>query len=539
MSSKRVWVVLPDQLSTRLFVDTGILTGLSDRLDGAVDAVLVGDGAGWSEGTGGVPAIAAAELASAHVSVAERLHRSVDRGLDRSIGYYPLAIRLSLRHGFHRERMAPGHENWMLDSSRVGPLPRWDPSSGEWLPGTSAERVMCHARSASVCAATAAHSCSRMSSRRSSFRSSCRRVASAFPIVAHVASWDHTVGKGVIAPFCDVYIVQNATMRDDLTRYHEIDPGRIVVTGWPQTDVYARQRPREDFDAVVRSFDLDPALPLVAVMGNTPTNAPFEDRFVERLVRWWEAEGRGRMTLLFRPHPRDRAWRERFAAALSTSGVHVQEASFTDLDVLATILQHASCVVANAGTILLEALVNDRPAVCVLYDEGAPPGESWAMKNVIGEHYRELATSDAFYPAKCFEDVVSGIERSLATPGRARRRTRARRRRSSATWTGWRRSVWSTRSRIVVAEPMKLVMTLLARNEADIVDAQLAFHLNSVSTSCSRPTTDRTTARRRSSSDTSARVASISSASPATTCVRPNGSRGWPALPRPSSAPTG
>ncbi len=131
------------------------------------------------------------------------------------------------------------------------------------------------------------------------------------------------------------------------------------------------------------------------------------------------------MTLLFRPHPRDRAWRERFAAALSTPGVHVQEASFTDLDVLATILQHASCVVANAGTILLEALVNDRPAVCVLYDEGAPPGESWAMKNVIGEHYRELAASDAFYPAKRFEDVVSGIERSLAAPGRAVRRTRS------------------------------------------------------------------------------------------------------------------
>ena len=246
------------------------------------------------------------------------------------------------------------------------------------------------------------------------FLVSARRLG--IPIVAHVASWDHTVGKGVIAPFCDVYIVQNATMRDDLIRYHEIEPGRIVVTGWPQTDVYARQRPREDFDAVVRSFDLDPALPLVAVMGNTPTNAPFEDRFVERVVRWWEAEGRGRMTLLFRPHPRDRAWRERFAAALSTPGVHVQEASFTDLDVLATILQHASCVVANAGTILLEALVNDRPAVCVLYDEGAPPGESWAMKNVIGEHYRELAASDAFYPAKRFEDVVSGIERSLAHP---------------------------------------------------------------------------------------------------------------------------
>ena len=416
MSSKRVWVVLPDQLSTRLFVDTGILAELSDRLDRGVDAVLVGDGTGWLEGTGGVRALAAADLVREDASAPERLHRSVDRRLDKSFGYYPLAIRLSLRHGFHRERMAPGHENWMLDSSRAGPLPRWDwfeRRLAAWHYGRT--RYVPSALSEQMRRACDALVLSNVQPQVVvPFLVSARRLG--VPIVAHVASWDHTVGKGVIAPFCDAYIVQNATMRDDLVRYHEIADERIVVTGWPQTDVYARRRPRADFDAVVRSFDLDPALPLVAVMGNTPTNAPFEDRFVERVVRWWEAEGRGRMTLLFRPHPRDRAWRERFAAAVSTPGVHVQEASFTDLDVLATILQHASCVVANAGTILLEALVNDRPAVCVLYDEGAPPGESWAMKNVIGEHYRELAASDAFYSAKRFEDVVSGIERSLSHP---------------------------------------------------------------------------------------------------------------------------
>ena len=71
---------------------------------------------------------------------------------------------------------------------------------------------------------------------------------------------------------------------------------------------------------------------------------------------------------------------------------------------------------ANAGTILLDALVNDRPSVCVLYDEGAPPGESHALKNVIGEHYRELAESSAFYRAASFEEVVAGIGRALAHP---------------------------------------------------------------------------------------------------------------------------
>jgi CDP-glycerol glycerophosphotransferase (TagB/SpsB family) len=233
-------------------------------------------------------------------------------------------------------------------------------------------------------------------------------------VVAHVASWDHTVGKGVISPHCDLYIVQNQVMEDDLRRYHGIGPKSVVVTGWPQTDVFLRKRPRAEYEALLRRFGLDPARLLVLVMGNTPTNAPYENRFVERIVSWWTEAARDRFQLLFRPHPRDREWRERFAAAGGREGVFVQEPSYTDLEDLATLLQHGDAVVCNAGTILLDALVNDRPSVCVLYDEGAPPGESWAAKNVIGEHYRELAASGAFYTAESFDEVVAGIERSLA-----------------------------------------------------------------------------------------------------------------------------
>ena len=205
-------------------------------------------------------------------------------------------------------------------------------------------------------------------------------------------------------------------MEDDLSRYHGIGAERVVVTGWPQTDVFLRRRSRDEYDALLRRFDLDPDRPLVLVMGNTPTNAPYENRFVERIVSWWTETARDRFQLLFRPHPRDREWRERFAAAHGIEGVFVQEPSYTDLEDLATLLQHGDAVVCNAGTILLDALVNDRPSVCVLYDEGAPPGESWAAKNVIGEHYRELAESGAFATAESFEEVVAGIDRALANP---------------------------------------------------------------------------------------------------------------------------
>ena len=213
------------------------------------------------------------------------------------------------------------------------------------------------------------------------------------------------------------YIVQNDVMRDDLVRYHGVDERRIVVTGWPQTDVFHRRRPRAEFERVVRELGLDPSRPVVLVMGNSPVNAPYEKNFVDRLVSWWEESGAaGRFSLLFRPHPRDREWRERFASALFREGVAVQEPSFTDLETLAVLLQHGDAVVSNAGTILLDALVNDRPAVCVLYDEGAPPGESWAWKNVSGEHYKALIESDAFYRAERFEDVTAALERALAHP---------------------------------------------------------------------------------------------------------------------------
>jgi CDP-glycerol glycerophosphotransferase (TagB/SpsB family) len=96
--------------------------------------------------------------------------------------------------------------------------------------------------------------------------------------------------------------------------------------------------------------------------------------------------------------------------------VAVQSRSYTDLDDLATLLQHAGVVVSNAGTILLEALVNDRPAVCVLFDEGAPAGERWADRNLGGDHYKQLADSAAFLRAHEFDELLAGIDRALGRP---------------------------------------------------------------------------------------------------------------------------
>lgn len=429
-TERAVWLVVADPLTARTFFDCGIVERLHDTLGTRLRAAFPfrrADAEAWSSRLpAGVPALHADDLAPASAGAPERVLRRADRWLDERIGYFPLAIRLNLRHGFHRERMLPGHRNQLLDSSRVGPLPtwrrledgmrRWHFSPRRHAPGALRRRLE-EERPALVLTNLQMQSAT-------PFIVLGRRLG--LTTVGYVASWDHTVGKGVIWNGLDRYVVQNERMRDDLVRYHDVERGRIAVTGWPQADVFHERRPREAFEAILRRHGLDPALPVVLVMGNTPTNMPYEGRFFERLVAWWASSGsERRYSLLFRPHPRDGEWRERFAPALDHPGAAVQEPSHTDLDVLATLLQHADVVVSNAGTILLDALVNDRPAVCVLYDEGAPEGESWARKSVIGEHYVDVAASGAFHEASSFDEVVADIERSLEAPAELAERRRA------------------------------------------------------------------------------------------------------------------
>src|SRR5205823_13492630 len=79
----------------------------------------------WGERAGGARIIKPEELGSVRPALNEKIFRRGDRWLDAKIGFYPLSLRHSLRHGFNRARMRPGHQNWFLDPTLAGPLPRW------------------------------------------------------------------------------------------------------------------------------------------------------------------------------------------------------------------------------------------------------------------------------------------------------------------------------------------------------------------------------------------------------------------------------
>src|SRR5438445_741614 len=117
------------RLSARVFLDCGIAEGLAQRYRSQLQSVFLfrrGETEAWAPRLDGRGVLYPEDVAPATAPLFERAVRRSDRWLDERIGYYPLAIRLNYRHGFHRERMHAGHGNWLLDSDRAGPLPRWD-----------------------------------------------------------------------------------------------------------------------------------------------------------------------------------------------------------------------------------------------------------------------------------------------------------------------------------------------------------------------------------------------------------------------------
>ncbi len=453
VTDRRVWVVLPDLLSIRVFFDTGIVDGLRERLDGAITCVFLvsADAApngpiGWARRR----SLHGAELARRLTGAGERVARRLDTWLDGQIGYYPLAIRLNDRHGFHASACSRAiRTGCSTRPARAGSraphaIERW---MQRWF--FSARRHVRARRARRDASATAAGLVVANVQPLSvvPYLAAARRLD--LPVVAYVASWDHTVGKGVISPHCSRYVVQNAVMEDDLRRYHGIDPQpsrRHRLAADRRLQPYADPRA-----STTRSCDATgsiPTRPLVLVMGNTPTNAPYEGRFVERLAR--VVGGRPLETASSFSSARIRATGSGRSASRSRAvvdGVYLQEPSFTDLEELATLLQHARRRRRERG--------DDPPR----RPRQRPAGRVRALRRgragrgvVGGEERRRQALRGArrvrrLLPRGELRGGRRGPRACAGPAGRARGRApRASCARSSARSTGMRQSVPSTRS---------------------------------------------------------------------------------------------
>ena len=208
-----VWLVLPDPFSSRLFFDTGIVDRLREALGDGLEVFLLdtGEQAGaWQERAKGIRSTTAADLLEQSLPLPGKIARRVDEWLDRKIGFYPLSLRHSLRHGFNRERLRAGAPE-LVSRSRAR-----RPAAALGVSRSGADALAL--RTAAACRRRRSSNAFGASGPRSSLANIQMHAVVPFivgglrlglPLVGHVASWDHTVGKGIVSPGLRRYVVQN------------------------------------------------------------------------------------------------------------------------------------------------------------------------------------------------------------------------------------------------------------------------------------------------------------------------------------------
>lgn len=249
------------------------------------------------------------------------------------------------------------------------------------------------------------------------------------PTLGVVASWDQPTTKGPLFPGISRYVVQSRQMRDELQRWHGMDPGQVEVVGWPQMDCYRQPgllRPRVEFLA---ELGLEPRHRLVVLGANSARLGAHEPDLAAHLAKNLDHLAPGRdAVLVVRPHPNDGRWRERFGFLHNPPRVVVLPAEWGRLDFLTNLLHHAAVLLATGGTIHLDAVALDTCSVAIGFADGQGKSHDSQVRHWYDmDHYAPVVKSGGVRLVTNFQELDQAVKAYLddhATDAQGRERCR-------------------------------------------------------------------------------------------------------------------
>lgn len=230
-------------------------------------------------------------------------------------------------------------------------------------------------------------------------------------------SWDVLTTKAFTRVRADTILVFNEFNREEAIRLGDYRPEQVVVTGFPQFDVYYREElliSREEF-ARSLGIDAEKRFLLVAVPGDWKT--PHTKEIILELDRRIE---NGRfikpLHIIARLHPKYADSSEQLVlkhVTFDRPGTHFSTKkefsvdmgikdtyawTFTEKDIahLANSIRHSDIVINTESTLTLDAAANNRPSILIAYDGDATlPYWDSVARVYEREHYKHVTDTAA------------------------------------------------------------------------------------------------------------------------------------------------
>lgn len=248
------------------------------------------------------------------------------------------------------------------------------------------------------------------------------------PVVGMIGSWDQPTTKGPLVPDVWPVLVPSQATAEQLIEFHGLIPTDVRVVGWPLLDgTVSAAAARQD---VLDGLGLEPKRRYV-LFGAYGERLGAHEPGIARLLASAVHDGRfgDDVSLVIRPHPLDTGWERSFGRLHAPPEVVVAPAGLGGVAELTDLLRHAAVVLATAGTICIDAVAVDTPAIGIGFAPGDLPALDDPAPLLNQEHYREAVETGgvevACGPVQLL-DLVHAALCSPASSAEGRRRLRER-----------------------------------------------------------------------------------------------------------------
>lgn len=228
------------------------------------------------------------------------------------------------------------------------------------------------------------------------------------PSVYALYSWDNLTSKGTFHSIPDRSLVWSRSLALDLTKWHNIPPQKILVTGAPRFDPWFEGKLDLDRNEFCKLAGLDPQKPFILYVCSTflvdsnynkeVSEAAIISEMSNALKQCPETQG---IQVLVRPHPTNSRSVIESIITLNDPCIHVYplRGEFPDTDerrrVLYNSIYHSQAVTGVNTTAFLEAAILDKPCITIM-------AQRFEQTQML-PHFHHLADAD-------FLDTASGAQ---------------------------------------------------------------------------------------------------------------------------------
>lgn len=233
-----------------------------------------------------------------------------------------------------------------------------------------------------------------------------------------LGSWDRPTTKGPICPGVSHLIVNSMLMEKELMQFHGVDQSQISVVGWPHLDVYTQTDTYMSEEQFRQQAGLTSEERFILFAANSSRLGKHEPDIIASLAQVIDQRRFGEnIRLLIRPHPADNEWQERFQSTRKYQCVSLMPTEMGNIRWLANLLNFAKVLVAIQGSISLDAIALDTPAINLAFDNSMSSDSSESVKRLYEmDHYQPVIESGGVRLVHDEEELYQAIEEYLENP---------------------------------------------------------------------------------------------------------------------------